>query len=80
MQIINPATEEIIREIQEDNAETLRKNYELLKEAQRNGSLQSIWTANKNSTAFFRSSWRNRSNHWLHTDLRSRETAAAKPQ
>ena len=36
MQIINPATEEIIREVQEDNAETLREKFDLLKEAQLN--------------------------------------------
>jgi acyl-CoA reductase-like NAD-dependent aldehyde dehydrogenase len=36
MQIINPATEEIIREVQEDNAETLREKFRLLKEAQVN--------------------------------------------
>jgi acyl-CoA reductase-like NAD-dependent aldehyde dehydrogenase len=36
MQIINPATEEIIREIQEDNAEALREKFRILKAAQVN--------------------------------------------
>jgi acyl-CoA reductase-like NAD-dependent aldehyde dehydrogenase len=34
MQIINPATEELIREITEDNRETLSKKYQLLRNAQ----------------------------------------------
>src|SRR5450432_24143 len=34
MQIINPATEEIIREVQEDNKQTLHEKYPLLKKAQ----------------------------------------------
>jgi acyl-CoA reductase-like NAD-dependent aldehyde dehydrogenase len=34
MQIINPATEEIIREVQEDNKQTLHEKYRLLKKAQ----------------------------------------------
>src|ERR1700676_2391568 len=34
MQIINPATEEFIREIQEDNKDTLEAKYLLLKKAQ----------------------------------------------
>jgi acyl-CoA reductase-like NAD-dependent aldehyde dehydrogenase len=34
MQIINPATEELIREITEDNRETLSKKFQILKKAQ----------------------------------------------
>lgn len=34
MQIINPATEELIREITEDNRETLSKKFQLLRKAQ----------------------------------------------
>src|SRR5258708_32017952 len=34
MQIINPATEEIIREIEEDTQESLNKKFEKLREAQ----------------------------------------------
>src|SRR5882724_2087010 len=34
MQIINPATEEIIREVQEDKKQSLQVKYEILKAAQ----------------------------------------------
>ncbi|HEX3081406.1 MAG TPA: aldehyde dehydrogenase family protein, partial [Puia sp.] len=34
MQIINPATEELVREISEDNGETLSKKFQLLRNAQ----------------------------------------------
>jgi acyl-CoA reductase-like NAD-dependent aldehyde dehydrogenase len=42
MTIINPATEEIIREIEEDNRETLLAKYELLKNAQRDWSVHTV--------------------------------------
>ncbi|HEY4936154.1 MAG TPA: aldehyde dehydrogenase family protein [Puia sp.] len=42
MQIINPATEEIIREIREDGPETLHAKYQLLKNAQRQWSATGI--------------------------------------
>src|SRR5450432_4633446 len=42
MTIINPATEEIIREIEEDNKETLLAKYELLKNAQRDWSVRTV--------------------------------------
>jgi acyl-CoA reductase-like NAD-dependent aldehyde dehydrogenase len=35
MKIINPATEEVIREVQEDNTESLKVKFQLLKKAQR---------------------------------------------
>src|ERR1700686_5578137 len=38
MQIINPATEEIIRDVSEDNKESLYAKYQLLKNAQREWS------------------------------------------
>ncbi len=38
MRIINPSTEEIIREIQEDNSETLTAKFQILKEAQKEWS------------------------------------------
>ncbi len=42
MKIINPSTEEIIREIREDTAETLHTKYELLKESQKEWSVSDI--------------------------------------
>jgi len=42
MKIINPATEEIIREIEEDNKETLLAKYVLLKNAQRDWSARTV--------------------------------------
>src|SRR2546423_15181049 len=36
MKIINPATEEVIREVQEDNSESLQVKFQLLKKAQSN--------------------------------------------
>jgi acyl-CoA reductase-like NAD-dependent aldehyde dehydrogenase len=44
MQIINPATEELIREIPEDNRETLSAKYTLLKNAQKDWSALNIET------------------------------------
>ena len=35
MQIINPATEELIREVPEDKAETLRAKFQLLQKARK---------------------------------------------
>lgn len=42
MKIINPSTEEIIREIREDTAETLHTKYRLLKESQKEWSVSDI--------------------------------------
>ncbi len=42
MKIINPSTEEIIREIREDTAETLHAKYQLLKESQKEWSVSDI--------------------------------------
>src|SRR5687767_15552115 len=36
MQIINPANEEIIRDIQDDNRESIEKKFRMLKDAQQN--------------------------------------------
>ncbi len=42
MKIINPSTEEIIREIREDTAETLHAKYQLLKESQKEWSVSDL--------------------------------------
>jgi acyl-CoA reductase-like NAD-dependent aldehyde dehydrogenase len=42
MKIINPSTDEIIREIQEDTVETLHTKYQLLKESQKEWSVSDL--------------------------------------